>query len=367
MASMLALVGSQTLTETQATSTAGSSSSPHSARNATQRRIFVGPMPERVIANKEGQIRKAKSSTALGSVFSLSLDAGDKTQPESDKSEEVVRLLKENAYRSFLNRGGNAEDWKEDEDQDVVDELVQRWRESEWGQHWRHRHQNTTGQGLNQWFGTSFEIGTLMGVDIVQAESHVTKMGTRSTKLDGTGLRRSSASEAQSLSPTTGQETFVSALSTFGQASGIDIEVTGVSPSEDKDNPTPASSRTGLLPTQIPGRPDTVQKAKSDVPLRPSIHQGVSLLSAQSDGHLLSNKGKARVHYVDLPEVPGPSTPGPAPPEEVLERTQETVDPNTSLAATFTPDLKSPTPSEFRWGDIVLRGDYTFFRLPYKV
>jgi hypothetical protein len=309
--------------------------------NVNQRRIFIGPMPESVLARIEGQSRRSKLT--IGSMFSLNADA-DQQHHRGDRSEEVTRLLKDNAFNFFLHEGGNADDWREGDEQDMVDELVQRWEDSEWGQLWRRRHQRqseTQPSATNRWFGTSFEVGTLLGVDILQSQGHL----NTSSALSGV--------VASGDPPTTAFET---APSTIPQGPET-VQV------QEKMN-YPVSS-TPLLPVTTPATErDPLHEAQSEVLLnRPSVlNDGPKFLSETSAGqHSKANmKGKAKVHYSNTLKDLGPSTPGPAPPEEVLERTKATVDPNTSLAATIVPDSpSSSTSSDLRWGDVVLRGDFS--------
>ncbi|CAA7261359.1 unnamed protein product [Cyclocybe aegerita] len=342
-------------------------------------------MPERVIAQSEAQRKRAKLT--LGSVFSLTLEP-DRTH-NGDRSEEVTRLLKENAFRFFLHGGGHAEDWGEDEEQDVVDDLVKRWKESEWGQLWSRRHhqlKNQPGQlyaGGTQWFGTSFEIGNLMGVNILHGHEH-----------PSTHTMSRKPKDTSSLAATTGKDTFVTARSSLDPtpvAPQMSVQVSSADSQTynqaQADAPTPASSRTGLLATRDsdrerhidsanggPSSIDRLKKAKSEIYLRPSLVKDEPKASARTDGEVLAShaKGKAKVHYADLAEeaaitVPsGPQTPGPRPPEEVLERTNSTVDVNTSLAATAVANEMSESPSsDFHWGDVVLRGGYQYISMKY--
>jgi len=314
-------------------------------------RIFIGPMPESVLARIEGQSRRSKLT--IGSMFSLNADADQ--QHRGDRSEEVTRLLKDNAFNIFLHDGGNADDWREGEEQDMVDELVQRWEDSEWGQLWRRRHQRqseTQPSATNRWFGTSFEVGTLLGVDILQSQGHLNTSSTLSGAV------------ASGDSPTTA---FGTAPSTIPQGP----EIAGSAHFQEEMN-YPVSS-TPLLPvTALTTERNPLHKAQSDSILlnRPSVqNDGPKFPSELSAGQSSKAdlKGKAKVHYTNTLDNLGPSTPGPAPPEDVLERTKATVDPNTSLAATIVPDSpSSPTSSEFRWGDVVLRGDFSTIRCAWQ-
>jgi hypothetical protein len=231
----------------------------------------------------------------------------------------------------------------------MVDGLIQRWEDSEWGQLWRRRYQRQSEpqpSATNRWFGTSFEVGTLLGVDILQSQGHLNTSSTLSGAV------------AIGDSPTT------TAPSTIPQGPG------SVPIQEELNYPV---SSTPLLPvTTLTAECDPLHKAQSGSILlnRPSVqNDGPKILSETSAGQSskANVKGKAKVHYSNTLEDLGPSTPGPAPPEEVLERTKATVDPNTSLAATIVPDSpSSPTSSEFRWGDVVLRGDFSTTRCAWQ-
>ncbi|KAJ8523170.1 hypothetical protein ONZ45_g276 [Pleurotus djamor] len=79
------------------------------------RRIFIGPLPEKVILQQE-QLA---------------------TEPDSDGV--LAETFRRNALHVFLSKGGKEEDWHESEEQSLVDEMMSRWRDSEWGRFWRHR------------------------------------------------------------------------------------------------------------------------------------------------------------------------------------------------------------------------------------
>ena len=348
MTSIVVPEGPQDLNDILALTDAGPSSDSPSGYDI-QRRNFIGPMPERVIAQTvNGQPKQTKLN--IGSVFSLNQD---NTNRGGDKSEEVTRVLKDNAFKFFLHHGGNADDWREGEDQDLIDELVDRWKRSEWGQLWEHRHQgqkDPQSTAPNRWFGTSFEVGNLLGVDIIQSQRHLNAFSVQSSLSKETGvvaLESGNLNSDEQLASSRG----------FSTLPAADISQINISNPGSLNGGLTSTSKTNLL---SPDRPENTldRKPSSDGFNVPPQDNGASVLD--SDRRLTAEaKGKAKVHYFDAPEDNGFDTiPGPATPEEVLERTKATVDRNTSLAATFVPDtMKSPTPSEFSWGDIVLRGD----------
>lgn len=301
-----------------------------SSNDVAHRRIFIGPMPEKVIAHTEAQGKRTKLT--IESVFSLSLDKDNTHNP--DKREEVSRVLKDNAFRFFLHEGGKAEDWGAEEEEGTINELLNRWKESEWGILWAHRHHHKKEQqGDDHWFGTSFEVGTLLGVNVLQGNEHLkTKAATlKSTPTDIVSesvapIGKSSASNIPLAIPQT----------IFPDQQNDQTHAISLENEESAGGPTPASSSTGLIARQT-----------------------------DSSGHLrVDVKGKAKVvRYEDPSTNFSDALPGPAPPQDVLARTKSTVDPNTSLAATILNETRPSSPSELQWGDVVLKGDY--FSVPY--
>jgi hypothetical protein len=318
-----------------------------------QRRIFIGPMPEKVIAQTEATQHK-RTQLNIGSVFSLTQEQPDNTH-NVDKIEEVSRLVKEHAFHFFLHEGGKAEDWDEEEEQHITDELARRWKSSEWGQLWTRRHhrkKETQSVGGHHWFGTSFEVGTLMGVNVLHGHEHITNLAARcnpatnGTDKSSTNLLGAQPHVTSTSAPSTSQGS--------GDApdSALSIDMTTTE--------TPTTSRTTLLPPRHFDAmlndeslsPSNDQEVVSEYLLRPALSTDISRTSAISDGQPLSNskgKGKA-VRYSDHPG-PGLSSPSFVPPEEVLKRTKSTVDAISSSASSI-------AAQGYTWGDVILRGIY---------
>jgi hypothetical protein len=338
------------------------------------RRIFIGPMPERVISQMEMQANQKKPKTTLGSVFSLTLEP-DKSHG-GDKIEEVTRLVKTHAFRFFVHEGGDPHNWDEQQEDNVADELMRRWKVSDWGELWTHRHDRRKGAGgSNNWFGTSFEVGSLLGVNLLQAGEHIhAKNPLMSSTEAGTSATQDEPNEVQVLARSTSTPLTSSSKSHL-PISRIDTTSSKVSHHEtipeslmvndpeirDDAVPTPASSVTKLLhagPTS-----EQEQKAKSQPDLRISP-KPQEVNRAQTDMPATNVKGKARmVHYEELSDSsPSPPMARPAPPEDVLSRNESTTDINTSSAAALQTDLAldrstNPPEDEMKWGDIFLRGD----------
>lgn len=302
-----------------------------------QRRIFIGPMPEKVISQTEAAQHK-RSQVTFGSVFSLTQEQPDSTH-NIDKIEEVSRFFKEHPFHFFLHEGGRAEDWNVEEEQHITEELAERWKTSEWGQLWTHRHHRKKGSsGDHHWFGTSFEVGTLMGVNILHGEEHVRNLAARcnpaTDKID------------DSSNNLLGTDTSLLFVASTNEPSTS--RVSGDAP--DSPVTTPVTSLTPLL---SPRRSDTMSikdesfSSNDEREIRPTMPTNISRDSTQP---LSNGKGKGKeVRYSDHPG-PGLSTSSLVPPEQML-KTKSTVDSSASSAFSFA--TQGPT-----WGDVILRGVY---------
>ena len=312
-----------------------------------QRRIFIGPMPEKVISQTEATQHK-RSQLTFGSVFSLTHEHPDNTH-NIDKIEEVFRIVKEHPFHFFLHEGGRAEDWNAEEELHITDELAERWKSSEWGQLWTHRHhrkKESQSAGDHHWFGTSFEVGTLMGVNVLQGKEHVMNLSSPCNpardKIDDSSNNLLGADTSQLYVAST-NEPSTSRLSGDAPDSTLSVDVTSME--------TPVSSRTALLP---PRHSDTMSlkndshSPSNDWEIRPTMSTNISRDSAQP---LSNGKGKGKeVRYSDHPG-PGLSSSSLVPPEQMLKRTKSTVD--SSASSAFSIAVQG-----FTWGDVILRGVY---------
>ena len=306
-------------------------------------------MPEKVIAHTEAAQHK-RAQFNIGSVFSLSQEQPDNSH-NIDKIEEVSRLLKEHAFHFFLHEGGKAEDWDEGEEQHITHELAKRWKLSEWGQLWTHRHHRRKkefqGIGGHQWFGTSFEVGTLMGVNVLH-------------------LRGKEHPMNPCLNPARDEVDEGSSEARLGAPSTTQVNAEPILSNKITTVETPTTSKTALLsprrsrtlPLENDKRllPSNDRRVASDYILRPAVYTDISKASAMSDGQLLSNaKGKAKAVQSAEHLGTGPSSQSPVPPEEVLQMTKSTVDANASPASIA---VQGPI-----WGDVILRGIFNCFSI----
>ncbi|KAJ7288432.1 Pleckstrin homology domain-containing protein [Mycena rebaudengoi] len=292
------------------------------------RRIFVGPLPEKAI-DFDQQKRKKRLFQRAASV--------------DDDEEHISRIISENAFLFFLEHGGNEEDWGESQEQSVREEMLSRWRESEWGSIWRRRKQKKEPGQSKRWIGGSFEVGNILGVNILQepAESIKDKLSSRSAS----STRKLGASSSTHLPLTTPESPRANLL----------VPTTSFY-AQDASGSTNAGfdSRTALLRPSGGTALDS-RRTHSDVPIRPTLDMPGP--AVKSDPQIAgAGKQHSHVHYADSPVREEPS---PAPPSEVLERTASETQ-GTSAEATRTPTPHKNVP----WGEIILR-DRMLVRIGY--
>jgi hypothetical protein len=122
------------------------------------RRRFIGPMPESVLTSEVTPNRQAQKKRRW---FASSSRASAASQEDEDQC--LRDVIKAHAYEFFKGHGGKDEDWGEEEEMSVREEMLRRWRQSEWGKLRNAKESGTK----NRWVGTSFDIGTFLGVNIL--------------------------------------------------------------------------------------------------------------------------------------------------------------------------------------------------------
>lgn len=276
-------------------------------------------MPEKVVATQSDAAKK-KRRFRIGSV--------------DDSEDDISQVIKEHAFAFFIQQGGNEEDWEETREQGVRDEMLRRWRETEWGAIWGRRKHNKEPKQAKRWIGGSFEVGNILGVNVLQepAESIRDRLSNRSLP----STRRLGAS------------------STHLPLGGVLGERIPLEPTTSFYASVPEVGGSILLrpPTspEVDGR-----KVQSEYAARPKldIEQAV-----KSDTHItpMGMQRERVVHYAESPLRGGDS---PAPPSEVLERS------SSELPATSAEAMSAPAPHhQVPWGEAVLR-DRMLVRVAY--
>lgn len=288
-------------------------------------------MPENVVAHTEAEVKKHKTEGLL----SLSFDS-DETP---DKSDDVSKIIKAHALHFFLHHGGKKEDWGEEQEQNIADEMLKRWKSSEWSHIWSHRHKAKKELGqTNHWVGGSFEIGRLLGVDIFRGVpiDEITKAGRSSTSgAQSTAAASKTGTEAD-------QQTFATAPSRFsvnGELAAASGSGNGI---HDGPSSTPATSSTRLIPS-LSKQTDAIGTPGPSVQRTPP-----SLLRGKSD---IDPKGKGKQKMV---RYASNTPPQPVHPKQVLERAGSALEATSSAAASLSPPLV--VSDELQWGEVVLRG-----------
>ncbi|TFK28020.1 hypothetical protein FA15DRAFT_678662 [Coprinopsis marcescibilis] len=327
------------------------------------RRVFVGPMPEKAILHMEREIKRMNITT--GAITLQQLE-----DPGPHDVEDVARMLRKQARRlvkkrhRFRRRDSgetrssmndrsegeetDEEDWGEEE-QNTVDELAQKWRESEWGQAWsrRHAHKHDSRQHASHWVGGSFEIGCLLDVNVLHPNHPPAKPPAGGQER----VPEITLTRPEELTAVQGHSSSSPSVSIRNQD---ETSITG----------SPTDSRAGLLPSLLhhPASDSGVAQLHKPSPLVAVTRQTFSETAINAKA-----LGKQRqVHYEDTSPVelaPSVRPPPSVPPIEVLERTESQMEPTTSHCAMVTPG--TPTTPDFQWGEVVMR-DRMLVRIAYS-
>ncbi|KAJ6584842.1 Pleckstrin homology domain-containing protein [Mycena capillaripes] len=302
-------------------STSGTSSKRSKSKAAQEnghahKRVFIGPMPEKAVPLDSAPGKGKKRRFRLGST-------------DDEDEDDISHVIKEHAFAFFIQQGGNEEDWEETREQSVREEMLRRWRETEWGAIWGHRKQSKEPKQAKKWIGGSFEVGDILGVNILQepAESIRDWMSNRSAR----GKPGASSS------------------------SQLDGGTQFYTPNEDGTSffaPEPGGS---ILRPPLSAEEEG-RRAQSDIGARPAL--SISTPAVKSDSHVpvIGKQRERLVHYAQSPVRDDAS---PAPPSEVLERTASEL-PDTSAQAMSMPD----PPRRVPWGEVVMR-DRMLVRVGY--
>lgn len=338
------------------------------------RRFFIGPMPEKVLAQTEAQVRKKKKRGWFHR--SCAPSNGDEADHDS-----LSNIIQEHAFQFFISQGGNEEDWGAHEAESIREEMLRRWGDSEWGEIWKRRMQKTHEPiNVRQWVGGSFEIGNFLGVNILDEPHAGGSRHTASSKQPSSFIRPGSSTGASSSAThnfsTAGTQPVVPAteinitkspeplprksshatpLLSTTSAPGPNT----FSPSSENAHDVGSASATSTTPLLIPDIDQApLSKPHSDVPRKlfkssmtiPSRHntnENVGISTSASGRPVLEPQKRKSVHYTDSRA----QALAPVPPTEVLARSGSAVQ-ESSAGAT----QAAATRDEIEWGDIVMRG-----------
>lgn len=321
------------------------------------RRLFIGPLPDKLLAGMHEMIQGTGSDDE-------SLDAS--------YASAVRDVLDRNARAFFLRQGGKAQDWDDGARDNARDELMKRWQECPWTRALRHK--THRGVGSTHWVGTTFEVGSILGVNVLDrhaptpaapevpqqhqdsrapyaSTTALSSIGPRSYWTAQSHLSPPSLPSPQGSSSTASlPEQQGAELSTF--SSGTPLLATASAPSFPTDH----------VPQQGSSAPRSILKLPTGTSTsKPRTkHRVVSLLDRDAKRKVQLRPKESR-SFRDGPDAGGPplegEQAGPISPTAVLARTgNEVVECSAGAIADETPLQGAPD-------DIFLRGLWTPFRI----
>ncbi|KAL1748046.1 Pleckstrin homology domain-containing protein [Schizophyllum fasciatum] len=292
-------------------------------------RYFIGPLPDKIVSETETQLERSRVRRLL-------------RLPNEDARGAVGALVRDQAFNIYIREGGREENWGEDREESVVEDLLRRWRESEWAAALNGRREQRQAQ---RWVGNSFEVGSFLGSNVLTE-----RMYSRSTRsllsTPGAHARASESSAPQApASPMTGQQSYFTAHTASSSTALIEH---------------PRNARHDLISQNSPNTPN-FPRAHTDAPPKPIISlpsllvQSDSAIATANDATRPPNRPRA-VHYADSPSpisgLPGGSQgETPASPTAVLERSGTEVEATSAGATRDSP----PQPIGTDYNGIVLR------------
>ncbi|KAI6044814.1 hypothetical protein EDC04DRAFT_2560793 [Pisolithus marmoratus] len=274
---------------------------------------------------------------------------------DDGETNPLSRVMDNYAFHFFVRQGGKLEDWNDDTRADVRMELVRRWRESEWIRHFRR--QSNTAAHPTRWAGCSFEIGNVLGVNILDKHPSPVSGADTARVPDQVAAAVTSLSTTNTHSTTPAGPSSPSldsnqALSSSPEGSGNYVHSSNsalLPPSS-----APALSAVPCVETPVLERP--VSRAESLVAR--GDRPGVAIQSETSiDRGNAHETVRPRVHYPDDQVVDDPPLEGTSAPQGVLT-------PPRNEVVESSADATSPASSQFGVDEIILR-DRMLVRVSY--
>ncbi|KAG2151386.1 hypothetical protein DEU56DRAFT_777628 [Suillus clintonianus] len=243
-----------------------------------RRRFFIGPMPEKDASKDASQTNIDSSNRKVTDQISSWLHSRARGSDGDDESS--TSFLQNHAYHRFLHRGGRKEEWGQQAEADERQNIWDRWQESEWGGSMRHRKKDA-GTTTQRWVGGSFEIGNVLGVNILDSPP-ASLLQVNQTCPD---VQTDGPSTIEPPSTVSGQS-FATAKTEVSPGAVLNSQAS-LSPS-----PSPSSepsSSTGLIAGLVPEYRSTndINVAPPGGSQRPTILKG-----KKSSAHINTNKRK---------------------------------------------------------------------------
>ena len=352
----------------------------------TLSRIFIGPLPERVLSNAQNLVAKRVKGPRRLFGFNQSRPA------PAENDEPIEELINHYAYAFHLKLGGSEGDWNEERENSVKYEMSQMWRESPWGRLWRGR-KDSPGASHARWVlpndAGSFQVGDFLGLDTYAKPAPKSLRLSTSftngshTEEDGPSTSRRAFHGDPSMKTS---DTFVTARSRISPgpepetALPVPLSLSSIeeSPASTDGHDVPVATSSASLIRVIPAadRPsirdrlstepiDEVPKPKPALRARAlALAKSDSAINGSTDAPRSSDRGKgkakARKVIVRVPHDPSP----PAPPGEVLRRTGDEMQETSAAAAeelqaaTTSSSMPLDVPDEY--DDAKMRGENIF-------
>ena len=340
-------------------------------------RLFIGPLPERVL--QDAQQSAAKHANGTRRLFGITQNR----QSPSGNDEPVEELINHYAYAFHLKLGGSEGDWNEERENKVKFEMSRRWRESPWGRLWRGR-RDSLNAPHGHWVlpndAGSFQVGEFLGLNTyAEPASPITPEPICASPTEEGPSGSASRPTPFDRPSSTTHDTFMTARSHLSlepepvplQSSSFLLEG---SPVVSADELPASTSTTGLIRVAPDAdRPPAgfrtyTGTSDGDSKLKPAL-KARALAPAKSDGAINGptdtrysfdqGKGKAKKVFVRLPDDPSPSPP--APPIEVLQRSGGEIQDTSAAAAedlqAATSSSAAPIDAPDEYDDAKMRGE----------
>jgi len=326
------------------------------------RRVLVGPLPETLIAQTEAQVKKKKT-----------LPGSSENAPNDEGGEDVPGVVKNNAFNFFIRRGGRAEEWGENEERGVKEEMLRRWKDSEWAAVWSNRKRKDAssrgaGETSHKWVGGSFEVGQFLGANILEDLDDHTEEILNGDDAEGTSpprrVHRRSVSGSQvtphgpppaglaSLTWDTTSSLHAAASSSRLKPDSETLETSSFDSSSQRHS-GPVSSDTYLLrSTAEQARSNHLPESGAPSEPVPRLLSKKPSIPACGGSTQFDRKGKGKaVHYVET-ETNGPVL---SPVSEVLEGNRGVLGNATAGASTIPEPVQSPKCDD-NLDDVIMKG-----------
>ncbi|KAL4250079.1 hypothetical protein ABKN59_004898 [Abortiporus biennis] len=161
----------------------------HSKEDEHKPRRFIGPLPENVFLQSASlSVSNSNKGVAGGKSgwFGMFGLGGPNTDSEDHHNAETASLksaIQQHALQFFLGHGGKKEDWGEEMERKVREEMLEKWKESEWGRlslkRLRNRRKDKSSSSSSsafasinkKWIGDSYDVGVFLGIDVLRSPS----------------------------------------------------------------------------------------------------------------------------------------------------------------------------------------------------